>query len=256
MVGLAVVATVSEPEVVIRLENVSVRYRVPTEPVGSFKEYMIRRLQRRVNHRDLWALRGVTLSVRKGEIFGIIGRNGAGKSTLLKSIARVLRPTEGRVWVKGRVAPLLEIGAGFHPELTGRENVYLNATMLGHSRREIEARFWEIVEFAELGDFIDAPLRTYSTGMMARLGFAVATAWEPEILIVDEILAVGDEAFRRKCQARMEQFRQNGATVLLVSHNLAQVQAICERAAWLDRGEVRALGPAADVVRRYQQANV
>ena len=244
-----------KPEVTIRLDKVSVRYRVPHERIGTFKEYAIRTLQRRVNHDEFWALRGVSLEVRRGEVFGIIGRNGAGKSTLLKVVSQVLRPTEGRVWLRGQVAPLLELGGGFHPELTGRENVFLNGTLLSHSRREVEARFEPIVDFAELGEFIDAPLRTYSTGMVARLGFAVATAWEPDILILDEVLAVGDEAFQRKCQARMRAFRDNGATVLMVSHNAATVHAMCQRALWLDHGAVRALGVAVEVVTQYQQAN-
>ena len=241
----------SDADVVIRLENVSVRYRVPQEPIRSFKEYAIRRLQGQVTHRDFWALRDLNLTVRSGEVMGIIGRNGAGKSTLLKVIARVLRPTAGWVWVKGRVVPLLELGAAFHPELTGRENVYLNATLLGHSRKEVEARFAAIIDFAELWDFIDAPLRTYSSGMVARLGFAVATAWEPDILLVDEVLAVGDEAFQQKCQTCLEAFRQNGATVLLVSHSTATVQAMCQRAMWIDQGVVKAAGAAVEVVERY-----
>jgi len=159
------------------------------------------------------------------------------------------------VWLRGQMAPLLEMGGGFHPELTGRENVFLNGTLLGHSRQEVEARFEPIVDFAELGEFIDAPLRTYSTGMVARLGFSVATAWEPDILIVDEVLAVGDEAFQRKCQTRMRAFRDHGATVLMVSHNTAMVQALCQRAMWLDHGTVQAVGLAEEVATQYQQAS-
>jgi ABC-2 type transport system ATP-binding protein/lipopolysaccharide transport system ATP-binding protein len=235
----------------VSLEEVAVCYRVPTERVVSFKEYVIRRLTGRIRYRPVWALRDVSLEVGLGEVVGIIGPNGAGKSTLLKVIARVLRPTRGRVRVWGRVVPLIELGAGFHPELTGRENVYLNAAVLGHSRQDTDARFASIVEFAELGDFIDAPLRTYSTGMVARLGFAVATAWEPDILIVDEVLAVGDEAFQQKCRERIEMFRRRGVTVLLVSHNMNQVQSMCTRAVWLHQGRVRAVGPPAEVVRAY-----
>jgi ABC-2 type transport system ATP-binding protein/lipopolysaccharide transport system ATP-binding protein len=239
---------------VITLEGISVRYRVPHERITSFKEYAIRRLTRRIVVEDFWALRDVTLKVRSGEVFGIVGRNGAGKSTLLRVIARVIRPTEGRVRVYGRVAPLLEVGAGFHPELTGRENVYLNATLLGRSRRAVDEYFASIVEFSELAEFIDAPLRTYSSGMWARLGFAVATAWEPEVLLMDEVLAVGDESFRRKCQARIEQFRAHGATVILVSHNLELVSSLCERALWLEQGQVAAAGPAGQVTERYRNA--
>lgn len=239
------------PETTIKIENVSVRYRVPRERITTFKEYAIRWLQGQVKHEVFWALKDVTLTVESGEIFGIIGQNGAGKSTLLKLIARVLRPNLGRVRVRGRVAPLLEIGAGFHPELTGRENIYLNGAMLGFTRREMDARFERIVDFAELGDFIDAPLRTYSTGMWARLGFAVATDVEPDILIIDEILAVGDAAFQHKSTRRIDSFRERGTTILLVSHNMDMVEKLCSRAAWLDHGKVVAIDSAKSVVDRY-----
>ena len=242
-------------ETIIHLDNVSVRYRVPHERIGTFKEYAIRTLQRRVRYDEFWALRNIDLGLAKGEILGIIGRNGAGKSTLAKVVARVLHPTTGRVWIKGHVAPLLELGAGFHPELTGRENVFLNGTLLGFTRREMQEKFDRIVEFAELGTFIDAPLRTYSSGMVGRLGFAVATDITPDILILDEILSVGDEAFARKCTARMEDFRDRGATILLVTHNLVAVREMCQRALWLDHGIIRTIGPAEDVVIQYQQAS-
>lgn len=241
----------SQPEDAIRLENVSVQYRSPQERIGTFKEYAIRWMQRRVEHQSFWALRDVSFSVRRGEVFGLIGQNGAGKSTLLKLIARVLRPSHGRVWVKGRVAPLLEVGAGFHPELTGRENVILNGAMLGFSRAEMDAKLPGIIEYAGLADFIDAPMRTYSSGMWARLGFAVATDADPDILIVDEILSVGDEAFQRKSAERMDSFRERGVTILLVSHNMSVIEELCQRAAWLDHGQLRALGPAASVVHQY-----
>ena len=183
---------------VIILDNICVQYRAPEEVIRTFKEYAIQIVKRNVRFREFLALNHIDLQVLDGEILGIIGRNGAGKSTLLKVISRVLIPTEGRVRLRGKVSPLLELGAGFHPELTGRENIFLNGTLLGHSRREIEEHLPEIIEFAELGQFIDAPLRTYSSGMIARLGFSVATTWKPEILILDEVLAVGDEAFRQK----------------------------------------------------------
>lgn len=247
---------VALPEPAIRLDDVSVRYRVPTEPIGSFKEYAIRRVQGRVGHHEFWALRDVSLSIYPGETFGVIGRNGAGKSTLLKVVSRVLRPKAGRVRVRGRVAPLLELGAGFHPELTGRENIYLNAALLGYSSRQVETRMETITDFADIGEFVEAPLRTYSTGMMARLGFAVATAWEPDILLVDEVLSVGDEPFQRKCQARMASFRDHGACVVLVSHNAATIRTTCDRAMWLEHGVVRAVGPAADVSDMYGASQV
>lgn len=236
---------------VIHLEGVSVRYRVPHERIGTFKEYAIRWMQRKLGYQSFWALKDVSLSVQQGEVFGLIGQNGAGKSTLLKLVARVLRPTQGHLWVKGRVAPLLEVGAGFHPELTGRENIYLNGAMLGFTRREMERKFDQIVDFAELWDFIDAPLRTYSSGMWARLGFAVATDVDPQILIVDEILSVGDEAFRRKSTERIDSFRERGATILLVSHNMGLIEAMCQRAAWLDHGKLVSIGSAKSVVAQY-----
>src|SRR5438132_10396822 len=239
------------PEVV-RIEQVSFRYRHQHDRFSSFKEYAIRRLQGRVRVSDVWAVRDIDIGVRRGEVFGIVGRNGAGKSTLLRLIAGVLRPTSGRIVVRGwPVSPLLEIGAGFRPDLTGRENVYLNATLLGHLKREVDERYGSIVDFAELGDVMDDPLRTYSSGMVVRLGFAVATAWDASVLLVDEVLAVGDEAFQKKCMARIEEFRRQNATVLLVSHQLTQVLEICSRVAWLDRGIVRAIGDPEPVVREY-----
>lgn len=246
-------AELTDQDEIVRLENVSVRYRVPSERIGTFKEYVIRRLQRRVRHQSFLALKDVHLTVRKGEVFGIIGNNGAGKSTLLKLVARVLRPTEGRVWVRGRVAPLLEFGAGFHPELTGRENVFLNGALLGFTHKQMEEKFNRIVDFAELWDFIDAPLRTYSSGMWARLGFAVATDVEPDVLIVDEVLAVGDESFQRKSAARMQEFRDRGVSILLVSHNMQVIESMCRRTAWLDHGEIKFLGKPSEAIKAYRQ---
>jgi ABC-2 type transport system ATP-binding protein/lipopolysaccharide transport system ATP-binding protein len=241
-------------EPAVRLDAVSVRYRLPHESLPSLKEYAVRWLRGHLRYTDLWALRDVTLEVRRGETFGIIGHNGAGKSTLLKLIARVLRPTSGRVRVWGRVAPLLELGAGFDYELTGRENVYLNGTVLGHSRADIAGRFDRMVDFAGVREFIDLPLRTWSTGMVARLGFAVATDVDPDILIVDEVLAVGDQEFQARSKERMESLFRKGQTILTVSHNLTTISESCQRAAWLDHGRLRAVGPTADVVRRYREA--
>jgi len=238
---------------VIRLENVSVRYRLPEERIGTFKEYLIRLLQKRIRYNSFLALNDVNIDIKRGEIFGFVGRNGAGKSTLLKVVSRVLVPTEGRVWIKGWVSPLLELGAGFHPELTGRENVFLNGTLLGHPRHEIESHMDEIIEFAELGAFMDAPLRTYSSGMIARLGFAVATTWKPEILILDEVLSVGDEAFQMKCQKRMEGFREEQVTSLLVTHSMQTVSTLCTRAAWIDHGIIKTVGTPEEVIEAYRQ---
>lgn len=239
---------------VIVLDEVSVRYRAPEEVIRTFKEYAIQVVKRNVRFREFRALNNVDLQVKEGEILGVIGRNGAGKSTLLKVISRVLIPTEGRVRIRGKVSPLLELGAGFHPELTGRENIFLNGTLLGHSRREIESRLPEIIEFAELGAFIDSPMRTYSSGMWARLGFAVATSWQPEILILDEVLAVGDESFRNKCQVRMQSYRDQGTTTLLVTHDSVLAETLCSRVVWLDHGQVQAIGPSKEIVELYRQS--
>jgi ABC-2 type transport system ATP-binding protein/lipopolysaccharide transport system ATP-binding protein len=238
---------------VIDLEGVSVQYRVPTEQIATLKEYVIRMLQgRRIEYRAFWALKGLDLEIRQGESLAIIGRNGAGKSTLLKVIARVLRPTRGRVRVRGTVAPLIELGAGFHPELTGRENVFLNGAMLGFSQAQMKERFDRIVEFAELGPFIDAALRSYSSGMVMRLGFAVATEVDPDILIIDEVLAVGDAPFQEKCLARMAEFRAKGTTILFVSHALESVRAICDRAILIEGGQLRRSGGVEDVIDGYR----
>jgi len=236
---------------VVHLQKVGVRYRLPSERIGSFKEYTIRWIQRKVTHRDFWALQDVNLSVNRGETLGLIGHNGAGKSTLLKLIARVFRPTAGRVVVTGKVAPLLEFGAGFHPELTGRENIYLNGALMGFSYREMEEKIEGIVDFAEIWDFIDVPLRTYSSGMKARLGFAVATDVQPDILLIDEVLSVGDESFKRKSSARMQKFRDRGATIIFVSHDMEMIQKMCNRAAWLDHGRLKVIGAANEVVQAY-----
>lgn len=237
--------------IAIRLENIAVRYRVPHERITTLKEQAIRWVQRRIQYDEFWALQGVNLQVRRGEVLGIIGRNGAGKSTLLKVISRVLRPTQGRVQVRGRVAPLLEFGAGFHPELTGRENVFLNGALLGFSHAEMQAKFDQIVDFAELWDFIDAPLRTYSSGMIARLGFAVASDVNPDILIVDELLSVGDTAFQQKSAERISEFHKNGVTILFVSHDLDAIRNLCDQAIWLNQGQVVASGATDEVVEAY-----
>ena len=240
-------------DLAIRLENVSVGYVVPSERIGTFKEYVIRWLQRKVKTQTFWALKDVNLEVEQGEVLGIIGQNGAGKSTLLKLIARVIRPNIGRVWVRGRVAPLLELGAGFHPELTGRENIYLNGAMLGFTRKQLDAKAESIIAFSELGDFIDAPMRTYSTGMWARLGFAVATDTQPEILIVDEILSVGDEAFQQKCTNRIRQFQIQGTTILIVTHSMGMIESMCDRAILLSHGQMKAQGEVNQVIEAYRK---
>jgi ABC-type polysaccharide/polyol phosphate transport system ATPase subunit len=243
-----------DAEVVLRLEDVSVVYKVTKERITSLKEYAIRRVRKQVTREEFWALRDVSLELRKGEVFGIVGRNGAGKSTMLKLIAKVLRPSHGRVWVKGYVAPLLEMGAGFHVELTGRENIFLYGSLLGFSRSEMEEKLPAIVEFAELEEFIDSPLRTYSTGMVTRLGFSIATDIQPDVLIVDEILGVGDEAFQRKSKERMLGFCNAGTTVILVTHNSELMRSMCDRAMWLEHGQVKMYGQAQEVASAYHAA--
>lgn len=245
---------IADAEPAVRLDGVGVRYRVPLEEIASFKEFVLRRVLHGIRYRELWALKGVDLEIRPGEIFGIVGRNGAGKSTLLKVIARVLRPTEGRVRVRGTVAPLLELGAGFHPDLTGEENILLNGSLLGYSGRQIREQMSGVVEFSALGDFIHLPIRKYSTGMVARLGFAVATMYRPDLLLVDEVLAVGDLRFQEKCLERIHGFRERGTAILLVTHSVETIEQHCERAAWLEGGRLAAVGAPGKVVEQYRIA--
>lgn len=233
----------------IEVHDVSKRFRVFREKPTSLKQ---RLLTSRSRAEDFWALKEVTLDVGEGSTFGLIGHNGSGKTTLLKCIAGILRPTAGTIRQRGRLAALLELGAGFHPELTGRENVYLNAAFLGLSRRQTDAAFDDIVAFAELEGFIDNEVKFYSSGMLVRLGFAVAVHVDPEVLLVDEVLAVGDEAFQAKCLDRIRLFQRQGRTIVLVTHALDTVTEICDRAAMLDHGRVHAIGMPADVVREMR----
>jgi len=235
----------------IRLDKVSLCYRLAKQRIPSLKEYAIHFMRGALSYEKLWALRDIDLTVRRGESLGIIGRNGAGKSTLLKVISRVLKPTQGTAMVRGRLAPILELGSGFDYELTGLENLYLNGLLLGHTKREIEEKVEDIIDFSGLGDFIRSPLRNYSSGMQARLGFAVATAWMPDILILDEVLAVGDITFNDKCDKRLRRFHDAGATVLLVSHTPKAILTNCVRCIWLDDGRLRAEGDSQKVVDLY-----
>lgn len=239
---------------VVRLEEVALCYRLAKQRHASIKEYAIHWLKRALVYEQLWALRRIDLAVFAGERLGIIGRNGAGKSSLLKVISGVLKPTCGQVETHGHLAPILELGTGFDHELTGLENIYLNALLLGRSRREIEERVPDIVAFSELGDFIRSPIRNYSSGMLARLGFSIATAWTPDVLILDEVLAVGDAHFILKCRHRLAALRSGGTALLLVSHDLNAVRETCDRCIWLDAGRIVADGPADDVVARYEAA--
>ena len=234
----------------ITIDAVSKRFRLYHERPSSLKERVLR--LRGTRAEEFWALRDVSFDVGEGETVGLIGANGSGKTTLLKIIGGILRPTGGRVTTRGRIAALLELGAGFHPELTGRENVYLNASILGLSKRDTDRRFDDIVGFAELEPFIDNQVKHYSSGMFVRLGFAVAVHVDPEILLVDEVLAVGDEAFQRKCIERVRRFQAEGRTIVLVTHAVERVREICDRAVMLDRGSIRASGDVRDVLREFR----
>jgi lipopolysaccharide transport system ATP-binding protein len=244
-------------DVAIRAEGLGKRYALGELPTALFSERLGRALRparRRDEPRgrdEFWALRGVDVEIRRGEVVGIVGRNGSGKSTLLKIISRITPPTEGTVSVRGRVGTLLEVGTGFHPELNGRENIFLNGAILGMKRREIRAKYDEIVEFAGVERFLETPVKRYSSGMYVRLAFAVAAHLEPEILLVDEVLAVGDTEFQQKCLGKMRDVASHGRTVLFVSHNLGAVRRLCERAVLLDHGRLLATGPPSDVVAEY-----
>lgn len=223
----------------IDVEHVSMSFRMANDKVNSLKEYFVAFFEHRLQYEEFQVLDDISFHVNKGEVVGIIGRNGAGKSTLLKIIAGVLKPSEGQVTVRGNIVPMLELGSGFDYELTGRENIFLNGAILGYSRAFLEAKYDDILAFSELGRFIDMPIRNYSSGMMMRLAFSVATMVEPEILIVDEILAVGDEGFQNKSKARMMELMSGGTTVLFVSHSIGQIEEMCDRVIWLEDHKIR-----------------
>ncbi len=234
----------------IVVEGVSKRFRLQTDRAHSIKELITRR-DRNAGVDQFWALRDVTLEIPQGSMFALVGHNGSGKSTLLRCIAGIYRPTEGSVKVDGRISTLLELGAGFHPDLTGRENVYMNATILGMSRKQIDGVFDEIVEFAGIGDFIDSPVKIYSSGMYVRLGFSVAIHVDPEILIIDEVIAVGDQEFQRRCYEHLYELRRKGVTIVVVTHGMDTVQTMCDYAAWLDHGVLQEVGDAPAVASNY-----
>ncbi|WP_295123087.1 ABC transporter ATP-binding protein [uncultured Leifsonia sp.] len=237
-------------DIAVDVSNVSKKFRLYHERNQSLKSAVMRR---RVSvHEDFWALEDVSFEVPTGSTFGLIGSNGSGKSTLLKCIAKILYPEKGSIRAYGKLAAMLEVGSGFHPELSGRENVYLNGSILGMGRKEIDRKFDEIVAFSGVEHFIDQPVKNYSSGMYVRLGFSVAISVEPEILIVDEVLAVGDADFQRKCQQKFEDFREDGKTVILVSHSLDTVERMCDHAAWLQNGSLRAVGDADSTVAAYK----
>jgi lipopolysaccharide transport system ATP-binding protein len=227
-------------------------FHVSTSGIASLKTMLLWWKRREMRH--IHVLKGISFDVMPGECVAVVGRNGAGKSTLLALIARVYKPTSGRVVVRGRLAPLLELGAGFHPDLTGYENIFFNGVILGMTRKQMQSRIKDIVDFSELGSHIHQPTRTYSSGMLARLGFAVAVHVDAEVLIVDEVLAVGDFDFERKCYARIEEFRRNGGTILFVSHDTEAVLKIADRCVWLHNGNIREIGPPAEIIAKYELA--
>lgn len=237
----------------IQAENVSMRYRMTHDRVKSIKEYLVQLVQGKIKYEEFWALRNVSFEIKKGEVLGIIGHNGAGKSTLLKVISGIMKPTNGHVTVNGTVVPMLELGSGFDFDLTGRENIFLNGAILGYSEKFLKEKYEEIVAFSELGQFIDVPLRNYSSGMVVRLAFSIATVVNPDILIVDEILAVGDADFQAKSKKRMLELMSGGTTVLFVSHSLGQVREMCSRVLWLEHGEIVMAGDTAAVCDAYER---
>lgn len=239
----------------IHVENVSVRFRLANDRINSLKEYVVQFISGKIRYSEFFALSNVTFDVKKGEVLGIVGRNGAGKSTLLKSISGIIKPYEGNITVNGNVVPLLELGSGFDFDLTGRENIYLNGALLGYSKSLLDSKFDEIVEFSELDRFIEHPLRNYSSGMLVRLAFSIATIIQPEILIVDEILAVGDERFQRKSKDKMLSLMKGGATVLFVSHSANQIVEICNRVVWLENGKVKLIGDPSEIMQQYTNSN-
>ncbi|WP_258171099.1 ABC transporter ATP-binding protein [Paenibacillus sp. R14(2021)] len=230
------------------------KYRIASEKVDSIKHYFIKRVKRQLTYKEFTALSDVSFSVPKGEVFGVIGRNGAGKSTLLKIIAGILKPVTGQVVKRGSIAPLIELGAGFNGDLSGMENIYLNGLLLGYSKKTIESKLEDIIAFSELNEFLHTPLKNYSSGMKARLGFSIATAVKPDILIVDEVLSVGDVHFQQKCETKIKAMLDAGTTVLFVSHSLGQVEKLCSQTMWLESGRVREIGPSGEVCRKFKNS--
>lgn len=238
-------------EKIIQLHDISVRFSLTDNRIFSLKEFVTSKLSGKVTYSEFWALKNISFDVMRGEVLGIIGRNGSGKSTLLKVIAGILKPTSGTLSCCGNIVPMLELGSGFDADLTGRENIFLNGAILGYSEDFLNEKYGEILEFSELGRFIDVPIRNYSSGMMMRLAFSIATVVNPQILIVDEILAVGDEAFQEKSRARMMELMSGGTTVLFVSHDLRQIRNMCDRVIWLDSGTIKQAGDAKEVCDQY-----
>lgn len=239
-------------EKIIEVNDVTMRFRMAQDRISSIKEYFVQSLRGGVKYNEFTALNGVSFDVQRGEVVGLIGRNGAGKSTLLKIIAGILKPTEGSVAVRGNVVPMLELGSGFDMDMSGRENIFLNGAILGYSESFLQEKYQEIVDFAELKDFIDVPIRNYSSGMIARLAFSVAAVVEPQILIVDEILGVGDADFQEKSKKRMMELMGGGTTVLLVSHSIGQIREMCDRVVWVEKGRVHMIGNTESICNSYE----
>ena len=231
-----------EKKVIIDVDHVTVRFNLATQKIDNLKEYFIKLVKRQLMFQEFLALKDVSFQVKQGEAWGLIGTNGSGKSTMLKAISGIIKPHKGSISVNGTVAPLIELGAGFDDNMTARENIFLNGCILGHSEKFMQEHFDEIVDFAEIHKFLDSPIKNYSSGMRARLGFAVATMVKPDILIVDEVLAVGDYKFRRKCEQRMTEMLQSGTTLLFVSHSIEEVRRLCTHAIWIDKGVARMAG--------------
>ena len=241
----------SEKRIVVDVDHVTIRFNLASQKIDNLKEYFIKFLKKELMFQEFLAVQDVSFQVREGEAWGLIGVNGSGKSTMLKAISGIIKPYKGQITINGSVAPLIELGAGFDQECTARENIFLNGCVLGHSQKFMEEHFQEIVEFAEIEKFLDSPIKNYSSGMKARLGFAVATMVKPDILIVDEVLAVGDYKFRQKCEKRMKELLSGGTTLLYVSHSIEEVKRLCDHSIWLDHGKPRMIGDVQTVCDAY-----
>ena len=239
----------------VELRNIEMHFNMSKEKLESLKEYFLKLVKRQLYFEDFVALDNISFDIKKGDVFGIVGLNGSGKSTTLKVISGILKPTKGTVETCGTIAPLIELGAGFDMELTARENIYLNGSVLGYSKKFMDEKFDEIVDFSEMREFLDVPMKNYSSGMVARIGFAIATVTTPDILIVDEILAVGDFLFQQKCEERINQMMNDDTTVIIVSHSIEQIERLCKHCVWLEKGKIKMIGDAMDVCNAYKNTN-
>ncbi|MCI9439848.1 MAG: ABC transporter ATP-binding protein [Ruminococcus sp.] len=243
-----------ENDAIVTVDHVSMKFNLSSEKFDSFKEYVIKSIKRQVSYDEFWALQDISFEVERGQSLGLVGLNGSGKSTMLKIIAGVLKPTKGRVAVRGNMAPLIELGAGFDMDLTARENVFLNGALLGYNRTQMEGQYEDIVKFSELEAFMNVPVKNFSSGMVSRLAFAIATIGVPDILICDEVLSVGDFRFQEKCEERIGNMKEKGTTILFVSHSLTQVEKICDKIVWLEKGHLKRFGDAKEICRIYAES--